>query len=658
MKSIKQKILCSLLGIVIIISLVFGGGGVFSNLNSTLTSLQENMLSVATVTADRIDYELKAYKEITAALGMSSELSNPDISILDKQALVDRWADYYGMERGNLLTTSGVSLLDGNDYSDRDYFQQAIKGNTYISTPVISKLTGKLSLIVAAPLWQDGVANSTIVGVVYLVPPETFLNDIMASIKISDNSGAYMIDTNGYTIADTTMETVTVQNIEQEANSDSSLAALAKIHADMRQGNTGYSQYTINGVKKFTAYAHVDEGNNWSMAITAPLSDFMGSTYTSIFAILLVLVIVLIASIVFALWLARNIGHPIQVCTERIRQLSMGDLSSPTVHFDRKDEIGVLSEATDKIVSTLQGLIEDLDYLLTEISHGNLNIHSKNRSVYCGDIAPLLTILQHLADNLSKTMSQINTASEQVASGAEQVASGSQALAQGATEQASAVQELSATIADIDNSARQNAEAVNQTQATFRQASDQVENSYRKMEELKVAMDDILKNHEEINQIIETIESIAFQTNILALNAAVEAARAGNAGKGFAVVADEVRNLASKSDQAAKQTKEIIERSKVHVNRGNALAVEVDDALNRTTQLSTEAFQHIEHVTQNTTMETESIHQVTNGVDQISSVVQTNSATAEESAAASQELSGQAQMLKDLVAQFTLRENS
>lgn len=655
MKSIKQKILCSLLGTVIILSIIFGGGGIIINYNNTISSVKQNMESTVSVTADRISYELSSYKQVAAALGMTKQLSDPTVPIEEKSAIVNQWAEYYDMERGNLLNTSGISQMDGNDYSDRDYFQEAMKGNTFISTPILSKITGELSMIVAAPLWQDGVPNSTVVGVVYFVPHEDFLNNIMKSIHISDNSGAYMIDTDGYTIADTTMETVTIQNIEQEAASDSSLKALANIHADMRKGNSGVGQYKIDGVSKFIAYAPVEEGNNWSVGVTAPTTDFMSSTYFSIIMIIIMLIVAIVCAAFFALWLARHIGYPIQVCTERIHKLSTGDLTSPTVHFERKDEIGVLCEATEAIVDCLQGLVEDLDYLLTEISRGNLNIRSKNYDIYRGDLSPILSVLRKLAEDLSDTMSQINTASEQVAAGAEQVASGSQALAQGATEQASAVQELSATISDIDNSARQNADAVNQTQSTFQKAGEHVTDSYRKMEELKVAMDDILRNHEEINQIIETIESIAFQTNILALNAAVEAARAGNAGKGFAVVADEVRNLASKSDQAAKQTKEIIERSRVHVNRGNELAVEVDAALNRTTQLSTEAFKHIEQVTQNTAMETESIHQVTDGVDQISSVVQTNSATAEESAAASEELSGQAQMLKSLVSRFTLR---
>ena len=181
--------------------------------------------------------------------------------------------------------------------------------------------------------------------------------------------------------------------------------------------------------------------------------------------------------------------------------------------------------------------------------------------------------------------------------------------------------------------------------------------SNEKMSELKQAMADIFKGHQEIGQIIEAIENIAFQTNILALNAAVEAARAGSAGKGFAVVADEVRSLASKSDQAAKQTKEMIEHSMSNVERGSVLTDEVSKALDQTVAFTQEAVSLMNQVTDNIISETESIHQVSEGTDQISSVVQTNSATAEESAAASEELSGQSNLLKDLVGRFTLRQD-
>ncbi len=167
-------------------------------------------------------------------------------------------------------------------------------------------------------------------------------------------------------------------------------------------------------------------------------------------------------------------------------------------------------------------------------------------------------------------------------------------------------------------------------------------------------MEKISSSSKEISVIIATIEDIAFQTNILALNAAVEAARAGSSGKGFAVVADEVRNLASKSDAAAKATKELIERSIQAVAEGNQAVTNVTESLERTSVFAGHVTSQMDIVVEAIESQTSAIAQVTEGVEQISSVVQTNSATSEESAAASQQLSAEAASLKNLVNQFTL----
>ena len=659
MKSIRQKLLVGFLALAGTAAIVCGAVGIAMSYFSSQTVLEQTMEVVAQQTAEHVSYQLQSYRYAAEALGMVPELSDPEVPVSEKQTLVNAWAENYDMERGNLLTTTGDSLFDGNNYSDREYFQQAMTGKSWFSTSTVSKITGELSIMVAAPLWQDGIEGGQIAGVVYFVPHETFLNDIMASISVSDNSSAYMLDKNGNTIAHENIENVRNQeNTVEDAKTDSSLKELAALETKMAAGESGFGQYKYGGVSKYLAYAPVSGTDGWSLGVNAYTSDFMASTYRNIVIIAVLVVAVIVLAILISIRIANGLGKPIRVCVQRIQHLGEGDLTSPVPQFNRKDEIGLLSNATSEIVNVLSGIIADIGYLLNEMARGNLNVRSQKRELYVGDMKAVLTTLQDLERGLSDTMSQINTAAEQVSAGAEQVSSGAQALAQGATEQASAVQELSATSTDINSGVQNNSDAAKTAKDKANDAGAQVALSNEKMSELREAMSTILDGHEQIGQIIATIENIAFQTNILALNAAVEAARAGSAGKGFAVVADEVRSLASKSDQAAKQSKAIIETSLSHVERGKSLAEEVSSSMQQTVASASEAISYMEKVADNAISESQSIEQLTTGVDQISAVVQTNSATSEESAAASEELSSQAVMMKQLIQKFKLKSEA
>lgn len=656
MKSIRQQLLIWFLTLAGITALLCGGIGILMSYSSSQATLSRSMESMAVETSARVSYQLQSYRNAVEALGMLPALSDPETSTTDKEKILNQWVEHYGMMRGNLLDTSGISQFDGNDYSGRDYFQAAIKGETFVSVPTVSKITGELSIMVAAPLWQDGIPNSRITGVVYFVPNETFLNDIMKSIEVSKNSNAFMLDENGNIIAHKNIDLVRNQeNTIEQAKTDSSLQKLANLESKMIAGETGFGSYSSEGVAQYLAYAPVSGTDGWSFAISAYASDFLADTYRNIAIIAALVVVIILGTVLISVFVSNSLANPIRMCVQRIQKLQEGDLTSPVPEFDRKDEIGLLVNATKQIVYVLQGIIKDIEYLLREMSQGNLNIHSQNPELYVGDMAGVLSSLKELERGLSHTMAQIGTAANQVSAGADQVSMGAQALAQGATQQASAVQELSATINDINETSSKNADAAQLAQDKANLAGAQIMACNEKMGELKQAMSDIFKGHQEIGQIIEAIENIAFQTNILALNAAVEAARAGTAGKGFAVVADEVRSLASKSDQAAKQTKEMIEHSMNNVGRGNTLTNEVSESLDQTVVLAQEAVTLMNQVAENIVSETESISQVSEGTDQISSVVQTNSATAEESAAASEELSGQSQLLKELVSRFTLR---
>lgn len=658
MKSIKAKILVSMISTVVISLILVGGIACALGYMGTQSALENSMRQTAVVAAERVSYQLREYMTIASETGSLPRLSDPESTLADKQQLLQQKVDTYGFQRYNLLDTRGHSLLDGSDYSNRAYFQEAMKGNAYVSEPLISSATGEVTIIVSAPVWENGEAGGRIIGVVYFVPHETFLNDIVSSLKISTGGSSYMLDAKGNTIAHKNLESVLNQeNTIEDARSDKSLADLAAIESDMIAGHTGFEQYRYDGVTKFTAYAPVPDTNGWSIAINAPTSDFTGTTVLGVIVTVVLLAVAAIVASLLALRLAVGIGTPIKACAERLELLSQGNLDAPVPDFQRNDEVGALVTSTTIIVNALSAILKDIDYLLGQMGHGNFVVDSQIADLYIGNFEPLLVSMRQIKDKLSDTLSQISASAGQISSGANQVSDGAQALAQGATEQASSVQELAATIHEIFDSTQETAAVSRESQSRAEQAGGEVVRSNELMKQMTVAMKEISESSQKISNIITTIEDIAFQTNILALNAAVEAARAGTAGKGFAVVADEVRNLASKSDEAAKATKDLIESSVQSVENGNKIVNEVTGALHRTTELAGLAVADMVKVAGMVEAAVVSISQVTEGLDQISAVVQTNSATSEESAAASEELSSQAQLLNDLVSQFQLPDN-
>ncbi len=376
-------------------------------------------------------------------------------------------------------------------------------------------------------------------------------------------------------------------------------------------------------------------------------------------AIGIILAAMVIATVIvlrIALIIIKSIVVPAEQVHTALEGFSQGKLDIP-VDYHSTSELGEMCDALRTSQNVLNEVISDECRLLEEMGNGNFDVRTKDEKMYVGALSSVLTSVRAINRSLSDALTQINQSAEQVSAGAEQVSTGAQSLAQGATEQASAVEELSATIAEISNNSRKNAQSSEEAMGHSQDAGQRINESSEYMRQMVEAMEKISDSSAEIGKIIATIENIAFQTNILALNAAVEAARAGSAGKGFAVVADEVRNLSAKSDEAAKATKELIDRSIISVKEGNEIVQKVSDSLNMTVESSSKVLEAVQQITKAAEEESEAIAQVTEGIDQISSVVQTNSATSEESAAASEELSSQAALMKELLSRFKLRQD-
>ncbi len=358
-------------------------------------------------------------------------------------------------------------------------------------------------------------------------------------------------------------------------------------------------------------------------------------------------------SVILALVMSNSIRKPVEEIRQVAANMAKGQMDVD-ITYHSADELGEMAEHMRQLTGIVRDIVGDVDYCMNELAQGNFTVVSKHQEAYVGDYAGILKAMRIMKVSMSDTLSQIEIVADQVNAGGDQVSSGSQALAQGATEQASSVQELAATIQDVSGQVDSTASHARTAKSENDLTHQQIGVCSEDMDALMDAMGKIESHSNEISKVINTIEDIAFQTNILALNAAVEAARAGVAGKGFAVVADEVRSLASKSAKAAKSTAALIEDTVSAVKEGLDLSQETSQALKTVVESSQKVLEAVNLISSATEDEANSLSQISTAVDQISSVVQTNSATAEESAAASEELSGQANVLKGLISRFRL----
>jgi methyl-accepting chemotaxis protein len=291
-----------------------------------------------------------------------------------------------------------------------------------------------------------------------------------------------------------------------------------------------------------------------------------------------------------------------------------------------------------------------------KIADGDLDINIEVKTK--DEVGLLAKAFEKMVENLNEAMGNINSSSEQVATGSRQVSISGQALSQGSTEQASSIEEITSSMTQVAAQTKENAANANQANELAIVAKNNAVSGNQQMQEMLKAMAEINDSSSNISKIIKVIDEIAFQTNILALNAAVEAARAGQHGKGFAVVAEEVRNLAARSANAAKETTTMIEGSIKKVDMGTKIANETAQALNKIVEDVAKAAQLVAGIAGASSEQATGIAQVNVAIEQVAQVVQTNSATAEESAAASEELSGQAELLKQVVSKFKLKKTS
>ncbi|MFR8069322.1 MAG: methyl-accepting chemotaxis protein [Clostridium sp.] len=565
----------------------------------------------------------------------------PDL-IVTLQGAVEDFPDIMGIGFANLsedylYTQDGTRL--NTRASERDYYEMG-KEDTYVTEPYIDTATGKLCVSVTTPVYN----GSRVDGILIMDLSMTQLSDFLDQLSFGETGQVILLS------ADNTI--LGIENKELLGKNFKEINISENLASKLENPDSTVIRCEISG-KDIMGTTTRLSGGGWNVLAFMSVQEYNAQTVKSIINLVLILMVNTLIVVVVSCGLIRKKLKPISELNEDLKAISEGKLKV-SMTYESEDEVGEMAEALRMCSKNLSAYVDEIDRLMTHLADSDLT--AVPQVEFMGDFIPIQSAISQSMEKLTELMRGISEAADQVSASSDQVSDGAQALAQGATEQASSVEELTNTISELSVTVRENSEMARLASENVTRVNGEIVESSNKMEQSLKLMEEIRTSAGKVDEIIKSIENIAFQTNILALNAAVEAARAGQAGKGFAVVADEVRNLAAKSAEASQATTELIGNMVFSIKKGSESMMETKQYMDNVVSDAAEITEVFRKISQASEQQSVSVAQVTQGADQISGVVQTNSATAEQSAAASEELSGQAQMLKDMISQFKLSQ--
>lgn len=521
------------------------------------------------------------------------------------------------------------TTLNNTNISDRDYFQRALEGETYISAPVLRKTDNTVTAMVGTKMLNGNVLYGAI--------DWHSLSAGLSAETLGNNGVVIVVDEVGQVVASS--DESLVQNMTNAQDDEYWLKSV--IH------NPGHSKLT-NGSETFYTFTEEFGEHGWSITVAGNLQNTTNSIISSMLLCVIIAVVIMALEVVIAFAVANKITKPIKLAVSRLDGLSAGDVNSPVNIVPTNDETQMLLEALNNSVSNLHQYVSSIQNSCSMMADGDFS--RSDSSVYSGDFKAIGNALNSVEDKMGVLVEHLKSASGDVTAGSVQIAEGATSLAEGCTRQATAIDQINASMRDINNDVANTSLQVTRAEELSIKSSEEVSNQMLAVQDMTKAMGDIQNNADRISEIVKTIEDIAFQTNILALNASIEAARAGEAGKGFAVVANEVRELAGKSAAATTTTVDLITQTLESVKVGVQTVETVAENMNAVKENTDNISTLMNSVSEASARQASAIEQVSTGIQEVSDVVQLNSATAEQTAASCEELSSQANVLNEQVA--------
>ena len=353
--------------------------------------------------------------------------------------------------------------------------------------------------------------------------------------------------------------------------------------------------------------------------------------------------------------ITNSITEPVEQIEAAVASLRKGELSNvEMLTYESEDEFGDTIRNLKEAMGILADYVSEISVEVKAIAQGDLTRNGNDITDFLGDFSELKVSLVYILKRFNSTLTEISNLAEQVSSNSSEVENASKSLADGATEQAGVIEELNATIDAVVDLAEDTAKETQSASARVKASANKANEEKEKMNELLTEMEYITEISKEIGNIITDIEDIASQTNLLSLNASIEAARAGEAGRGFAVVADQIGKLAADSAKSAVNTRELIDKTLVEIDKGNNITRTTADAFNQIIA-DMESFAEIaQNTMEKANSQAESLEQIGQGIEQLSGVVQGNAASSEENTAISINLAEGAAKMHDRVNIFKL----
>lgn len=552
---------------------------------------------------------------------------------------------YCGNEDGFFYQSiEGAELPADFDARTRGWYKAVKESETYtITDPYIDLVTGNMCTSIAAPVFVNG----KFAGVAGIDVSINTITELVSSVSYGEGIYGMLVDSAGNIVVHKNTD---FEPKDEKATAVSTVSdKLAKSFENPGGSAIEFKDY--DNINKHLITAKI-AACSWTLGVVAPHTTLTKASYSTAKITITVAVITLVISVVSILLILRYELAPVTGMINDVKKISEGDMTLTPKTSKRKDELGQLQNSIESLNYTITDVIEKANKSLYGITEYNLTV--ERLPEYPGAFNEISVSINKIIDMLRDVICNVQQAAAQVKADAEQFTRVAETLSQGTFAQAGAVASIGGNMDEMDTSIRRNADNCNEAKNKMEVLDELVRNGNVEMSELSKAVESVGNMSEDIRKVVDSIDGIAFQTNILALNASVEAARAGSAGKGFAVVADEVRNLARKSASESQKTAELIEKCLAEIEKAK-----------KHTETTFECFETIMQNTEEIKTSFGAIHEDSSNqadrsgimkdeIVKVNDVVQSNTATAEETSAAAESMSDNAANLYEIMDRFVV----